>query len=151
MRTILSLFFLFLPLTMFGQKAYYLPGEPVFDTINCKGYKIFIVHPDMGEKFFEGTKEFFQVDVSIYQEVERAIMEQYLDAEAKHLDLEELSVPYPITLKDTTKAYFDEFKASRRKEILKSVKKLINSIGIIWVSKIIKEKSGFISYLTRIA
>ena len=138
MRTILSLFFLFLPLTMFGQKAYYLPGEPVFDTINCKGYKIFIVHPDMGEKFFEGTKEFFQVDVSIYQEVERAI-------------IEELSVPYPITLKDTTKAYFDEFKASRRKEILKSVKKLINSIGIIWVSKIIKEKSGFISYLTRIA
>jgi hypothetical protein len=117
---------LLFPVAVFGQKTFRLPATAVVDTIVYHNYKTFFVHPNIDYKVSLTQKQLFKIETSIYSEVEKAIVEQYVSANSKYLDLEEAKDPYPHQSMDTTKLTVEDLKKLRRKNILSLSKKTVD-------------------------
>ncbi len=60
------------------------------------------------------------------RKLKKAIVEQYVSANSKYLDLEEAKDPYPHQSMDTTKLTMDDLKKFRRKTILAASQKTVD-------------------------
>ena len=125
MRHLLTIIFLF-PLVTFGQKTFRLPDSTKLDTIKYRNHKIFFVHANIDYKVSQTQTQLFNIDTTIYNEVEKAIIDQYVSANSKYLDLEEAENPYPHQSMDTTKLTTEDLKKLRRKNILAASQKTVD-------------------------
>lgn len=117
---------LLFPLVCFGQKTFLLPDSARFDTIKFRNYKVFFVHPNIDYKVSLTQTQLFKIDTSINKEVENAIIEQYVSANSKYLDLEEAKKPYPHQSIDTTKLTMEDLKKLRRKNIIAASQRTVD-------------------------
>lgn len=125
MKHLLTIIFLF-PFLTFGQNAFRLPDSTKLDTVKYRYYKIFFVHPNIDYKVSPTPTLLFKIDTNIYKEVEKAIIDQYVSANSKYLDLEEAEKPYPYQSMDTAKLTTDNLKKLRRKNILAASQKTVD-------------------------
>ena len=140
MRLLSTIIFLF-PFAVFGQKTFGLPDSAKVDTVRYRTYKIFFVHPNIDFKVSPTQIQLFQIDTSIDNEVEKAIIDQYVSANSKYLDLEEVENPYPHQSMDTTKLTNDDLKELRQKNILAASQKTVDKD----ISKYDRYYFGFIN------
>ena len=74
---------LFFPLSILGQKTFLLPDGASFVTIREADYKIHFVSSNIKYQVSSNQTQLFEVDTSIYVDIEIAIREQYVSAFAK--------------------------------------------------------------------
>lgn len=122
----ISIIILLFPLVAFGQRTFPLPNSARLDTIKFRHYKVFFVHPNIDYKVSPTQTQLFNIDTSINKEVEKAIVEQYVSANSKYLDLEEAKKPYPHQSMDTTKLTTEDLKKLRRKNIIAASQKTVD-------------------------
>jgi hypothetical protein len=124
MRILLSIILLF-PLIVFGQKTFRLPDSAKFDTVRLKRYKVLIVHPNIKYKVSSRQINLIKIDTTLNNEIENAILTQYVSAQSKYLDIEEDMKPYPHQSMDTTKLTDAGLKQLRRKNILAAAQRTV--------------------------